>query len=381
MTTTGTATGSAVIDPGGLQALIEALAADGYTVVGPTLRQQAIVYDEIASTADLPVGWTDEQEGGQYRLRRRGDDAFFGYAVGPQSWKQYLFPSRATVFTATRDGNGNGFEVREPEAPPRYAFLGVRACEMHAIGIQDRVFIRSGPTEPLYRAAREGAFLIALNCSTPSGTCFCVSMGTGPRVPPGFDLALTELLDGSRHELLVESGTDRGAALLARLPRREARPPDVDAADAVVEHTAANMGRTMVTEGIRELLASTLEHPRWDDVAERCLSCTNCTLVCPTCFCSSVEDVTDLTGQETERVRRWASCFEVDHSYLHGGSVRGTIRSRYRQWLTHKLGTWIDQYETSGCVGCGRCITWCPVAIDLTEEVKALREPAEAVVR
>lgn len=377
MPTTGAIT-SAVIDPSGLQALVETLADDGYRVVGPTLRDGAVVYDDIDSTTDLPIGWTDEQDGGTYRLRRRDDDAYFGYAVGPHSWKQYLFPSKATMFRATRDGDS--FRIEEPEAPPRYAFVGVRACEMHAIDIQDRVFLRSGPTEPLYRAAREGAFLVALNCGSPAGTCFCVSMGTGPRVPPGFDLALTELLDGERHEFLVEAGTERGAELLGRLPRRTAEPPDVDAADAVVEHTAANMGRSMPTEGIRDLLAETLEHPRWDDVAERCLSCTNCTLVCPTCFCSSVEDVTDLTGNETERVRRWASCFELDHSYLHGGSVRGTIRSRYRQWLTHKLGTWIDQYGTSGCVGCGRCISWCPVGIDLTEEVRALRVPAEAVI-
>lgn len=379
MTTTGAIT-SAVIEPAGIQAIIEVLAGDGFRVVGPTLRDGAVVYDDVDAASDLPIGWTDEQDGGTYRLRRRDDDAYFGFAVGPHSWKQYLFPPRATVFTATRDGDGRGFEVNEPEPPPRYAFLGVRACEMHAIDIQDRVFLRSGPTEPLYRAAREGAFLVALNCSSPAGTCFCVSMDTGPRVPPGFDLALTELLDDGRHEFLVEAGTERGAELLWRLPRRPAEPPDVDAADAVVEHTAANMGRSMPTEGIRDLLAETLEHPRWDDVAERCLSCTNCTLVCPTCFCSSVEDVTDLTGNETERVRRWASCFELDHSYLHGGSVRDTTRSRYRQWLTHKLGTWIDQYGKSGCVGCGRCISWCPVAIDITEEVRALRVPAEAVI-
>jgi ferredoxin len=132
------------------------------------------------------------------------------------------------------------------------------------------------------------------------------------------------------------------------------------------------MTRAVRTEGIRELLAATLDHPRWDDVASRCLTCTNCTLVCPTCFCSTVEDVTDLTGRTAERWRRWDSCFTLGHSYLHGGSVRSTARDRYRQWLTHKLGTWIDQFGHSGCVGCGRCITWCPVGIDITEEVAAL---------
>jgi Fe-S-cluster-containing hydrogenase component 2 len=121
-----------------------------------------------------------------------------------------------------------------------------------------------------------------------------------------------------------------------------------------------------------------LEHPRWDDVAERCLSCTNCTLVCPTCFCFAVEDVNSLDGERAERTQRWDSCFTLGHSMLHGaGSVRGDTRSRYRQWLTHKLSTWWDQFDESGCVGCGRCISWCPAGIDLTEEVAAIAREKE----
>ena len=139
--------------------------------------------------------------------------------------------------------------------------------------------------------------------------------------------------------------------------------------------TARSMGRTLDTDGIKELLYGSYEHRRWDDVAARCLACANCTLVCPTCFCATVEDVTDLTGDHAERWRRWDSCFTLEHSYLHGGSVRTSTRARYRQWLTHKLATWIDQFGTSGCVGCGRCITWCPVAIDITAEVAAIRAP------
>jgi ferredoxin len=132
-------------------------------------------------------------------------------------------------------------------------------------------------------------------------------------------------------------------------------------------------GRHLETAGIRELLLDNLEHPRWQTVAERCLSCANCTMVCPTCFCSSVEEVSDLTGDHVVRERSWASCFTAEHSYMNTGAVRKSTASQYRQWLTHKLATWHDQFETSGCVGCGRCITWCPVGIDLTEEVAAIR--------
>ena len=137
------------------------------------------------------------------------------------------------------------------------------------------------------------------------------------------------------------------------------------------------MGRQLDTGGLRDLMGGSHAAARWDDVAARCLTCGNCTLACPTCFCTSVEDSSDLTGEHAERWELWDSCFDLDFSYLHGGSVRTSPKSRYRQWLTHKLGTWHDQFGSSGCVGCGRCIVWCPAGIDLTEEVKALREERE----
>jgi sulfhydrogenase subunit beta (sulfur reductase) len=141
------------------------------------------------------------------------------------------------------------------------------------------------------------------------------------------------------------------------------------------------MGRTLDTADIKALLYRNYEHPRWDNAAARCLTCGNCTMVCPTCFCTTVEDVTDLKGEHAERWQKWDSCFTMDFSYIHGGIIRSSPKARYRQWMTHKLATWIDQFGTSGCVGCGRCITWCPVAIDITEEVRAIREserPPEA---
>lgn len=355
-----------------LNLLFEALRERGYTVVGPTIRQDAIVYDELPTMDALPAGWTDEQAPGSYRLKRRDDGALFGYAVGPHSWKRFLFPPVTPLFSASHDGRAMLTEDPEPPAP-RYAFIGVRACELAAIDVQDRVFVGGSTQDPVYGARRDGAFLVAVNCAEAGGTCFCVSMDTGPKATQGFDLALTELLSEDEHEFLVEVGSDRGADVIADLPQTPAREEHVVTADRIVERTAASMGREMDTEGIKDLLYRNLEHPRWDDVAARCLACGNCTLACPTCFCSSVEDASDLAGEEAGRQRVWDSCFTLDHSYLHGGSVRVSTRSRYRQWMTHKLATWIDQFGTSGCVGCGRCITWCPVGIDITEEVAAIR--------
>ncbi len=356
-----------------LDSLFEALRRRGFTIVGPTVREQAIVYEEIAQVADLPAGWTERQDGGTYRLERRDDDALFGYAVGPHSWKRYLHPPVLSLWKARRGDDGS-FEVSEErDDPPPYAFIGVRSCDLHAIATQDRVLTEAEHPDPHYSRRRESAFIVAINCGTAGGTCFCVSMNTGPKASSGFDLALTEIIDGDRHYFTVEVGSERGSAIIAELPHASAEAGDERAAADVVARTASSMGRELETDGIKELLYRNYEHPRWDEVSERCLTCGNCTMVCPTCFCTTVTDVTDLTGSETERVREWDSCFTTDFSYIHGGSVRSSGRSRYRQWMTHKLATWFDQFGTSGCVGCGRCITWCPVAIDITEEAAAIR--------
>ncbi len=366
-----------VIEREHLQQLFAALTSKGYKVVGPTVRDKAIVYDTLTSDADLPIGYTDEQDGGTYRLKKRGDEAVFGYVVGPQSWKKFLFPPVKRLWQARR--KGNGFElIPESQEATKFAFIGVRSCELHAIAIQDRVFMRPGFTDPTYQSRRNDVCIVAVNCGQAGGTCFCTSMETGPKATAGFDLALTEVLDEKHHHFVVEVGTELGAELLQAISHREATTDDIQLAEDIVADTARHMGRSMDTRGIKDLLYRNLEHPRWEDVATRCLTCSNCTMVCPTCFCTTVEDVTDLTGEHAERWRKWDSCFTMDFSYIYGGSIRSSTKSRYRQWMTHKLASWIDQFGSSGCVGCGRCITWCPVGIDITEEVRAIRESESA---
>jgi len=352
-----------------LQPIFQALRAAGYTLIGPTLGEGAIIYNEIEQLSDLPIGWTERQEAGRYQLSRRDDQAYFGYAVGPHSWKKFLFPAQLTLFSVQRH-NGSFTATLNDTPPPRYAFIGVRPCDLQAIGIQDRVFMAGIYQEPGYKARRQAAFILAVNCTEPGGTCFCASMHTGPQAESGFDLALTELDD----IFLLEIGSELGRELLTEVDWRPAGAFELQTARRALAEAEQHMGRQLDTTDLPNLLYQNLEHPHWNEVAQRCLSCANCTQVCPTCFCNDVVEVSDLTGQTSERVRVWDSCFSLDFSHVHGGNIRPTTRSRYRQWLTHKLATWIDQFGTSGCVGCGRCITWCPVGIDLTAEIKALRQ-------
>jgi len=361
----------AVIELPALAQLFPALERRGYQVVGPTLRDGAVTYDTLTSLEDLPIGWTDEQGAGQYRLKKREDAALFGYGVGPQSWKRFLHPPEVCLNALEREGQS--FKVLKPPAPAaRQAFLGVRACELAAIRVLDRVLVGDQHVDPVYQQRREGVFIVAVNCTRASPNCFCSSMETGPQARSGFDLALTELAAPEGHVFVAEAGSSAGAEVLAELEHRAAGPEEVRAAQDAVQ-AAGQMERQFDTRGVRELLYENFEHPRWAEVAARCLSCANCTMVCPTCFCTTVEDSSNVTGQNAERWRKWDSCFTESFSYIHGGSVRQSVKSRYRQWLTHKLAAWVDQFGASGCVGCGRCITWCPVGIDLTEEVAALR--------
>ncbi len=359
-----------VIDREGVDALISALIERGYEVVGPTVRGQTILYDTITSTGDLPVGLRDRQEAGTYRLEERDDDALFGYVVGPQSWKRFLTPPGTVFWRGLR--TEDGFETIEQEEAPRYAFFGARPCEVAAMKIQDDVYL---PVEDgIYTERRSRSFTVAVNCTEPAATCFCASLGTGPDVTEGYDIALTEVLSKKQHYFLAEPGTDEGREVLATLAARDARDEEVVKARRIVVGAADHMGRSLDTDGLKELLYANVTNPYWAEISDRCLLCTNCTMVCPTCFCSTVEDRQALDGSSAERVRTWDSCFTLNFSYIHGGPVRSSASSRYRQWLTHKLASWQDQFGSIGCVGCGRCIAWCPVGIDITREVTAIRE-------
>ncbi|MCX6641650.1 MAG: 4Fe-4S dicluster domain-containing protein [bacterium] len=362
-----------ILQSGDFQRLLDSIIGNGYRCLGPTVQDQAIVLDDVSSVKDLPVGWSDNQQAAAYRLQKNGSPAFFGYVLGPGSWKKFLYPARERLLTTTRSRSGWKAEA-SAEPVQKMAFLGIRPCELQALAVLDKVLLEGTYADPVYRARRSQILVIAVNCAEVGGTCFCDSMSTGPKAVSGFDLALTEIITDGKHHFVVESATAKGDEIVKLAHGVSASDQEISKADAVSTAAAKKLSKKLNTIGVKDLLARNLTHPRWKETAGRCLTCSNCTLVCPTCFCITVEDYTDLKGNSAERVRRWDSCFTMDHSYIHGGSIRNTPDSRYRQWLTHKFSSWWEQYGISGCVGCGRCITWCPAAIDVTEEIQAIRD-------
>jgi len=353
-----------------LQALLDVLGATGYHCIGPRVRDGAIVYDKLQDVADLPVGYRDRQTPGEYRLQRQDDARCFGWANGPQALKPRLFKTREPLWRVARNENGGlAFEHVTPE-PERWALIGARACDLAALALHDKHFLHK-EADPWYRARRSQLLLVAVDCSHPAQTCFCVSTGDGPTVTGEADLALTELDDG----FLVRAYTEAGEAVRDALPLEQAVAGMQREAEEQKQRAIQAQQRRLPGRNLRDALFANLEHPRWAQVAERCLSCGNCVAVCPTCFCHTERDVATLDGAGGEHQRQWDTCYSAEHSYQHGRLLRPDTRTRYRQWLTHKLGGWHDQYGRSGCVGCGRCIAWCPVGIDITEEAAAICAP------
>lgn len=351
-----------------LHELLAALGAGGRRVIGPQVRDGAIVYAPLNDVAQLPHGLRDDQAPGRYRLEKSDTPRSFAWADGPQALKPLVFAPRERLWSSERTDDG---ALRFHEATPEVeatAVLGVRACDLAALALQDRHFLEGLYPDPAYRARREKLFLVAVHCTHPADTCFCASTGDGPRADAGYDLALHELDDG----FIVSAGSEAGHTLCAQLPLIAVEDGRMTAAEAEVDAAAQRQQRTLPGRDLRTPLMANLEHARWGDVAERCLSCGNCTAVCPTCFCHAEVETPSIDTLHSSHYREWDSCFTQGHSALSGFVVRPDTRMRYRQWLVHKLATWHDQYGRSGCVGCGRCLTWCPAGIDLTEEAHAL---------
>lgn len=365
--TTPRVAATVVLPKAALQQVLTNLKERGFTVLGPRLDGDAVVVGEITSTNDFPIGFTSQHSPGHYRLTRTSKGEYFAALPAPPAWKRFLNPPHSDLLRSRKTEAGWVFEPAQDVAP-QYALVGIRSCELQALSIYDSLFLTSDYRDPHYSRRRESMFVLAVNCTTAVSTCFCASLGTGPRASAGFDLALTELPDA----FVVTVGSEAGSDVLEGVKWHAASAFDLGRANQLVQHVEQQMSPKIDVSKLPDAIYSELDHSLWDDIALRCMSCGNCTMSCPTCFCSTVVDKSDLRGENTARVRTWDSCFAVEFSHVHGGNIRPTIRARYRQWLTHKMAASVQQFGRPACVGCGNCITWCPAGIDITEGVRAL---------
>ena len=352
-----------------LQHLLDNILNEGYCCIGPQVRDDAIIYDTLTSVEQLPYNMSDTQAPGSYSLEKTKSKKYFDWANGPQAIKPLLFAPVEKLWQSTQAADGSiSFKTSEVDITPT-AIFAARACDIAAMKIQDQHFLQQQFVDPYYRARRDNLLIIAVNCSSPADTCFCHSTGDGPFINNGADIELTELEFG----FLIHAETDQGKKLLQGLELQH--QTDAQRAESnSIQQNASKQKRQLPALDIQTGLLNELKNDNWHTIAARCLSCGNCTAVCPTCFCHRENELPSLDAKSSEHTREWDSCFSQGHSYIHSITIRSETSQRYRQWLTHKFASWHEQYGRSGCVGCGRCISWCPVGIDVIESVYAILE-------
>ncbi|MEJ2620875.1 MAG: 4Fe-4S dicluster domain-containing protein [Candidatus Thiodiazotropha sp.] len=348
-----------------LQKLLDGIVQSGYQILGPVVKDGAIQFLEVTDVTQLASGLTNVQKPAHYRLETSAGERLFDWNHGPQGLKPLCFAPHEVLWVEQKDPLS--FTTRLPDVKPT-AVLGVRACDLSALAIQDRHFLHASGADPHYQQRREQLLLIGVDCAHSAESCFCVSTGDGPSVDQGYDIGLSELDDG----FLLWSANDKGKTVLEHVSLVAAQAEQLAQMREQSEQAARQQQRKLSKPEELARLYERLEHTHWQQVADRCLGCGNCTAVCPTCFCYDTQHEVSLDGESAQNVRQWDSCFSANHSSMGGFKVRDDILSRYRQWLTHKLAGWQEQQGRIGCTGCGRCITWCPVGIDLTKETEAI---------
>jgi len=352
--------------------LIRNLQRQGYTVVGPSIVDGVVRLRELRGPGDLASGVVDFHAPGSYAVGGERSLLVFSSINGPDSPKEYFHP--AEVELSKLVDRGNGIErISSFHSEKKYAFFGLRPCDLKGVEVMDRTMLVPGFEDPVYSALRKGSLFVVVNCTRAGENCFCASMGTGPEAESGYDVAITELPD----KLLVDVPA-RNIGLFEGINLSPATEDDLREGEERVRQVREQTGRRFTPRNPAKSMYEAIDSPLWGKVAERCLACGNCTMVCPTCFCNTIIDKTDLKDGSVSRVRTWDSCLSKDFVYSAGGNPRQQRTARYRQFVMHKFAYWPDEFGTYGCVGCGRCITWCPVGIDITETVSGVLDDQQA---
>ena len=233
----------------------------------------------------------------------------------------------------------------------------------------DTVFEQERYTDPHWQARREATVVVGLGCHEPCQTGFCTTVGSGPFNHAGLDAILTDLGE----VFLVETLTDKGDRLFTQL--EQASIDQSIRATEMQQAAKENMPIAFETEGLKQKLDQNFTSLYWEEVSRSCLGCGVCTFLCPTCFCFDIVD----EAQRGERVRNWDTCMFRTYSLeASGHNPRPSRVERTRQRLSHKYTYWVDQINQIGCTGCGRCVRYCPVGLDIRAMLrKANQLPSE----
>jgi len=346
-----------------------------YKIIGNKIENNSVILAELENLSDTPSGYSDEQSPGKYKLINNKSEQLFSFSLSPQSWKKYLHPPESTLWKIHK--KDNSFNIETPKIEKnKMAFWGIRPCDFEAIKIYDGVFLRDNKTNLKYKSIRDNLFIFAINCTVNHNTCFCSSMNSGPDIKDGFDLAVTEIFiendeNNTSHHFILNADTQKGQNIVDKFQFKEASKEEVNFAKNKVIENKESITNTFNTKNLDKILQDNYNHEIWYKMGEKCTSCSNCTFVCPTCYCTRTVDFTNLDGSMATRISKWDSCFSKDFTRINNKYIRDSLSSRYRHWVMHKFSTWQEQFGTQGCTGCGRCITWCPSGINI---VKVIRE-------
>jgi sulfhydrogenase subunit beta (sulfur reductase) len=293
------------------------------------------------------------------------------YRNAKESPKSVFFPQREALFRYRAEKGKAEVKVPTDAGKGRVLLFGIRPCDARGLLLLDKVF-GGGCGDPYYTDKRNGTVVVSLGCADPNPSCFCLSMGGGPCSAEGSDVLLLDL--GDRY--LAEAVSEKGVALLEDKAFEESDGKSLSLAEKAKKQAEASMQPVAKKEKLEQELERLFSDPVWKDLAESCLSCGICTYLCPTCHCFDLCD--EAAGQAGERIRVWDSCqFPLFTQQASGFNPRPTVKERFRQRIMHKLSYLPKSQSMTGCVGCGRCVTECPVNLDIREVIVSLSEGNE----
>ena len=298
----------------------------------------------------------------------RPDEVDFSSSNTQKPAKEVFFPQSETMFRYEKTGKQHQVTSTE-EVERKRVILGARPCDIQAVSLIDQVFSGKEYTDVYYVNKRKATTIIGMACDHPLSTCFCSSMKGGPFHREGSDLFLIDLGEA----FLVELLTEKGKTFQKNKFLKEALAKDINSAKEVEEKATPKTDGSLPVAGIEKRLDQMLESPFWERVQEKCIGCRICTYLCPTCHCFDIVD--EALTNKGQRVRNWDSCLSSLYSQeTSGHNPRPTNRERTRQRIMHKFNYFPKNFDQIACVGCGRCIIYCPVNFDIRQTIKEIQK-------